>query len=511
MSHEVFAGSDLEGYLRAAQLLGKAPFHPWSVRSFGPSVARRLAPRDSVHPWAGRYAFADRPGASPTVRLVRPRAQAIFNSAFPHGGNDGVIWAGRGLTTAVQLGFAAEYGPVSLVVAPVAFRAENTAFELANPEAEGDAAYRNPIAGGIDLPQRFGDEPYARLDPGESTLRLDVLGLAAGISTAGQIWGPAAEQPLILGMNAGGFPHVFAGTSTPLDLWVAKVHGRMIWGRIEQSEWSAVPDSLGSRFATAMVALIQPRGVLGLEIGFTRFYHMPWGEDGPDSHQRWILLESFLKENVAGADERPENQLASAFFRWSPPEAGVELYGELMREDHSWDVRRFFLDPEDLHAYSLGFARAWQRAPDRWLTFRVEVANAESSHRERDNRRTTAAIPIYTHSQLRQGHTSRGQLLVTGAGPAGAVTTVAVQSYRPTGGWGADWTRVLRRDRTAGLAGGADRSGDVSVVHTLGGSLLFFVRQWDVRAGLAGVYEMNRHLRGDALNLRADLGMTWNW
>src|SRR2546425_3465362 len=131
---EVFAGSELETYLRNLQLVGRVPLYPWSVRSFSPRELDRLFPSDSSHPWAGHYDLALPPSSAPQGRLkldvVRPTATIRFNSAFPYGSNDGPIWAGRGLTSAVQAGLALRYGALSLTVAPIAFRAENADFSL---------------------------------------------------------------------------------------------------------------------------------------------------------------------------------------------------------------------------------------------------------------------------------------------------------------------------------------------------------------------------------------------
>src|SRR5690606_39168707 len=100
----------------------------------------------------------------------------------------------------LQGGVAARYGPVSLTLAPLFFWAQNRGFDLLPNGRSGRLAFADPVSpGSIDLPQRFGDSPYARLDPGQSTLRVDLPFLAAGVSTADQYWGPALVHPLVLG------------------------------------------------------------------------------------------------------------------------------------------------------------------------------------------------------------------------------------------------------------------------------------------------------------------------
>src|SRR6187455_637160 len=51
---EIFAGSELETYLRDLQTAGKSESYPWSIRSFSPAEIDRLAATDSAHPWAAR-------------------------------------------------------------------------------------------------------------------------------------------------------------------------------------------------------------------------------------------------------------------------------------------------------------------------------------------------------------------------------------------------------------------------------------------------------------------------
>src|SRR4029078_10933613 len=81
--------------------------------------------------WAKRFDLGRRPQSSGFQwDYVRPRVDFYLNSAFPYGGNDGGAWGGKGLTPSFQLGVSARWGPLSAVIAPVAFRAENQSFPL---------------------------------------------------------------------------------------------------------------------------------------------------------------------------------------------------------------------------------------------------------------------------------------------------------------------------------------------------------------------------------------------
>ena len=167
----MFAGGELENYLRYLQTLGLVPAYPWGLRAFSPAELDRVFPRDTTHPWAARYNLVPRPVGGLSVDWVAPTVSARVNSTFPYGYNDGPIWAGKGITFAAQAGVAVHRGPVSLTLAPMGFVAQNAAFRLEPNGQAGPLTYAdglNPTF--IDLPQRFGGSSYAQLDPGQSTV-----------------------------------------------------------------------------------------------------------------------------------------------------------------------------------------------------------------------------------------------------------------------------------------------------------------------------------------------------
>jgi hypothetical protein len=507
VGHEVFAGGEIEDYLRLLQATGRVPLRPWSVRGFSTTELATLAPPDTMHPWAERYDLRPDTVAGLRLRWVRPRVVTVLNTAFPHGGNDGPVWAGRGLTSSVQAGFSARYGPVSLTVAPVAFWAQNADFELEDTGLAGAGAYRaGRFAYGIDLPQRFGDGAYARLDAGESTLRAHARGLTAGISTAAQQWGPAGENPLVLGTNAGGFAHAFLGTASPADLWIGRVHGRAIWGQLRQSEYSPQVELDGRRFAAGLVVVFSPRGADGLELGAARFIHEVWPQGGPGRELALLPFGLRFKRDIPNADEHPDNQLASVFGRWVFPGSGFELYSEFVREDHSWDLRTLLLYPDDVAGYMVGFRKAWSSHARHNHALRVEVMSTEASHFQRAYR-TSQAFPLYIHSALVQGHTHRGQLLAAPFGFGGAASHIAWDFYHPRGRWSAEWMRALRGEASSGSEAGATHD----VLHAFGAGALLFGRRFDVQADVKAVRNLNRNFQGDAFNLHAVLGLRAAW
>lgn len=440
---QTFAGSQQENYLRYLQTVRLAPLYPWGVRTFA-------APS----------------GWLPVSTSIR------FNSGFPYGYNDGAIWAGRGATLAAEGGAVLRRGVLTLTLAPMAFVAQNTAFSLATPTA---------LDSGIDRPQRFGTGAYARLDPGQSSLRLDWRALALGISTANEYWGPATDFPIILGDNAAGFPHAFLGTAHPVALGPLRAHGRILWGTLS-----------GGRFATGVVLDVTSRWVPGLEIGATRFAHL--------ARTDVFAVFKGSERNLTG-----QNQLASAFFRWVLPNSGFELYGEYGKDDYNASLRDFLLEPDRDGGYTIGFRKAMRREGDRLLAVRAELQNLQLSSLAQGK----PWSPFYTSAELRQGHTQLGQVLGSEAGPGGAGSVVAVESYTPRGSWTWAWTRMIRRQR--GDSSGTTRDPDgVDVQHALSVERVQVRGRYEVLASVTGVYEFNRNFGSDEFNVNVILGIRYS-
>lgn len=498
---EVFVGSEIEDYLRNLQVVGEVGAYPWSVRAFSPREVGRLAPAGADHPWAGRYSLRGDTAGGLRLRTVRPRVQVLYNSRFPHGINDGPIWAGRGLTTAVEGGIAAEWGVVSLTVAPLAFVAQNAAFDLLD---HGDAV-SPPQADGafprfIDRPQRFGDGRYVVVDPGQSTLRLDVRGVAAGVSTANQHWGPATDHAPLLGNNAAGFPHLFLGTGHPANLWAGRLHGKLVWGTLRQSGWTA-PNNSPRRFLSAAVATFVPRGAPGLEIGGARLFHANWRAGAPGVADFLKPFEGLLKVRLPGDNlgdvGDAENQIASVFFRWVLPRSGFELWGEFAREDHSYDLRDILLEPEHNSAYLLGARKVWRGRGGSITALRAEVVDARVTHLVQ----VRLQSPFYIHSDVRQGHTHAGQILGSPAVHGGMGSRLVLDRYDRSGRWSFDASRSLE-DASGTQRELADTSFGTSSTQSLGVERLHFARGFEIGARAAAVYQVNRRFTGsDAFNL----------
>jgi hypothetical protein len=255
-------------------------------------------------------------------------------------------------------------------------------------------------------------------------------------------------------------------TSRPVNLWIGRLHGRAFWGRLEQSPYSTTAADSAVRFGTGLVVAFSPRGVPGLEFGFSRFFHMPWPEGGPGGAEIFKPLETFFKVNlynvIQGNDTIESsgsvvaNQLAAAFGRWVFPNSGLELYGELASEDHRHNLRDWLLEPDHSTTYTLGFRKVWT-------------------------------------------------ILGSPAAYGGAASTLAADFYHPGGRFTGFWRRTVRQEQGEFLATGVVES--PNVMHGLGGEALLFRGRWELVGGLEGVYDINRNFESDVANLSATLGV----
>jgi hypothetical protein len=509
VSRWIFAGSEAENYLRYLQTLGMVREYPWSVRAFSSSELRRLRPASTDHPWANAPTLRARPiqfgGA--TIQVAPAEISTWYNTTFPYGMNDGPVWVGRGLTGQASGGVSARWGPLELTLAPTAFWTENRGFPLF-PTGAGVSPFADGvIPGGVDRPQRFGPRGYGAIDPGQSTLRLDLLGIAVGVSSANQWWGPMSDFPFILGNNAAGFPHVFVGTSRAQNIFIGHVHTKVIYGRLEQTAFSVVPPDSASRFGAGMVVTFAPRGFPGLEVGGARFFHVPWPKDGLERDYFMHLFETFLKRRIekdfllhGPTGSSIDNQLASAFARWSLGKSGFEVYGEYGREDHSRDAYDLLMQPDHSAIYGFGMRKAW-RSSSSITAVRGEIMNFQTNtllrHRLEGG--------VYSHTYTRQGHTHRGQLLasaITAGGGAGA--TIVVERFDDSGSVHGRLSRLV--------VGDPDITTRIDVQYVLRIENRRHRQQsaLETRYALDAIYDFNRRFGADVGNLRLSAAAVWH-
>jgi hypothetical protein len=332
-----------------------------------------------------------------------------------------------------------------------------------------------------------------------------------GWSTENVWLGPGIRNGLILSDNAPGFPHVFAGTSTPAGIGIGTLEVQAIWGHLRESDYYDTIPANDRRMFAGIVVSFAPSGLPGLYLGGTRVFLRTIPEDGL-SIGDYIrpLFESFLKENLATAENpsgtSADNQLASLFARWVMPESGFEAYIEWAREDHSQNFEDFLLEPEHSSAFTLGFQKIV--TPGR-RTIRIQGELTDLQHFT-PPRTARGNVPFYTHGGTVGGYTHRGQVLGAGIGPGSDSQYLAADVLSARGRIGAFVERV-RTDEFAYYqrAGFPWMGHDVQLI--TGVRQLLAWRDLDLNWELSYGKRRNRDfvLEKREGNVRADVEVSW--
>ncbi len=498
---ESTVGSEADLYIRALQTRGVFGGEPVSIRPYSPPVLDRWArkrwtdsARATSHPWGSRFRTD-----SAHVWLLPAMVQASHNSAFAWGMNDGAAWQGRGVTTIATLGFGARWRWLSLRVEPMWFSTQNRAFALLGDTARGENPFVDQQRPGIiDLPQRFGRARYARTDPGQSELRADVGLFTAGLSTMNEFWGPGVRQSLLMGSNSAGFPHLFLGSSHALRTPLGRLSGRVIYGKLSQSDQSPASPNR-SRFGSAITASWQPPGGSGFEFGASRFYHRSWPDGGLKLNDLRAPLGSLFGDAQFSSGSTADNQLATLFMRWRAEDDGFELFGEFGRNDRSADARDLTVEPEHNSAWLLGFVKTFQSRNDGLWMVRSEFVNGRITELQSIGR---GQATFYEHAPITQGHTERGQLLGSYLLERAGGLELSVDRWSPRGRRGLSLMyRAMPADQTAGVQRATARAqwyAEASAVRFFGAQELF------AKGGL--VFDLNRTPGRDVSNHYLSLG-----
>ncbi|MEI6739313.1 MAG: hypothetical protein WCK74_03285 [Gemmatimonadaceae bacterium] len=498
---ELTAGTEASPYLYAMQLRGWWGGESSAIRPVGPRVVQRWM-RDSVgaHPWQSRFTPSTR-----ALQLLRPTLMVAYvGGDFPWSVNDGALWQGLGVTTAVSMGLTARLGPVSLRLQPLLFRTENRGFALDGDTTRG----RTPFADAarpccIDLPQRFGRSPYARLDPGQSELRVELGPVVAGLSTRNISWGPGLRHSLLFTGNGPGVPHLFLGTSEAWRTPLGRLSGQLLYGKASPSGVEPAV-AVRDRLVTGLVASWQPPSGRGLEIGAARLYHKFWPADGFTAHTLLAPFGSLFTDLQYYYGGDADNQLLSFFARWRSEAQGLEVYGEFGRNDRSIDLRDVVVEPEQNSAWLVGFAKSTARsAPVFWL-FRGDIANGRIGSISRTNR---PQVFFYEHAPITQGHTQRGQLIGTSLLERTGGMELAADRYAPNGRLGLlVTTRAMPPGNEEGVL-----STQARTQWALEASAVRFVGAGDVTLRLGWVVDVNRAPGHDGHAAYLSVGSRWGF
>lgn len=489
-------GSASADFARMQELAGRAPVRPQLFRRWSSDTDAALCTGGRA-PHPSEVAEPARPDFE--ARLLPLEWRNYLNGAYPDDRNDGAVWEGRGISTALTGGARLRWKFFSAAVAPLVAWQQNQDFPHPAMTLPGYSPYADPYnSGGIDLPLRFGPSAYWTFDPGQSYARVDLYNVAAGISTENLWWGPGIRNALLMTNSGPGFPHLFLGTSKPQDIWIGWLEAQLVWGRLSQSDWFMDDPARSRRLFTALTIGYEPRWIRGLFLGVARVFVDRIPPEG-------LPLSDYTTRIFFGPGTNQnggENQLASIFFRWVFPESGLEIYGEYGRDDYWANLKDLVTQPEHAAAYVAGLQKVFP-VGGRAIRLVAELAHTL----EKPTNNPPRGVPIfYTHGDELQGYTQRGQMLGAGIGPQADSQFVALDVFQGAERAGIWLERILRNDRYFYDVIHLVAKEDTEIVAGLRG--VFFWSRLEVDASLGLGHRYNANFGRDTTGVKAMLGVT---
>jgi len=229
------------------------------------------------------------------------------------------MWAGRGWNVAVIAGGLATFRNLRLVIAPQFTRSQNLPFPILPSPAQFRSPFASPFHSGLmsaDLPLRFGDKPYTRIDPGETSVELSVSGLGIGASSAEQWWGPGFENAIIMSNNAAGIPRGYVRTSRPIRTRLGEVEGLWMLGGLTESPFFDTDPRNDLRALSAAVFTLRLAADTGLTIGAERSVYAAAARFGSIPEHLMDVFFDWHRAPVNGPTTKHSDQLTGLFARW---------------------------------------------------------------------------------------------------------------------------------------------------------------------------------------------------
>jgi hypothetical protein len=357
-----------------------------------------------------------------------------YTTDHPLSLNNGAMIPARGYQTLVSGGFFARLGILSVQLMPEFVYAENKDFD-GFPDAHPFVVWRtyNMLKGRIDLPDKFGNDPYKRAFWGQSSARLSYKAVSLGLSNENLWWGPGHKNAIMMSNNAPGFKHVTFNSTRPVNTPIGSFEWQLVGGRLDASGFHGVDSVILAtktlkpqykpsswRYLNAMTVNYQPKWLPGLSLGGARAFTMYSEHMNKQKASSWLpVFEGFLKDDAGGfaSDTIASNQLLSVWMRWLMPKEHSEIYIEFGREDHSWHLNDFLLEPAHARAYILGYRKLVPLSKSRGDYLDIHMELTQFSNNVPTYLRTHSTFGVwYVHHAVKHGYTNQGQILGAGIG-----------------------------------------------------------------------------------------------
>ena len=434
----------LDDYYRRMQLLGKVDSNvSFTIRPVSLSSSSKI---DDVYDpnstlkqehWvkAGPVSFAKGFG---TFQILPLTWQQQYNSDHPYGWNDGVMIPAKGYQTMVSSGFFVKFWLFNLQLRPEFVYAANPKFNgFTSGHSDQDLSTYYGYYNNIDWPERYGNGSYNKAFWGQSSIRINVGPISAGLSNENVWWGPGIRNSLMLSNNAPGFKHLTLNTTRPIKTYIGSFEGQILAGRLEASDLTPLdittlsngtnlfsPKRNDWRYFTGVNINYHPKWIPGLTLGLTRTFNA-YHQDVKSFSSYFPFFTAYEKvSSGVNGDPFPRDQYTSFYSRWLFTKAQAEVYFEYGLNDNSYNYSDFIGSPEHSRAYIFGFRKMLplQDKNDQRILFSAEITQLSQT----PDRLVRDAGGWYIHSEVRDGHTNEGQILGAGTGSGGNLQSMDV-------------------------------------------------------------------------------------
>lgn len=426
----------VDEYYRRAQLLGNQDtLTSFTVRPIFPSVQKGIFFPDSMnYQQDPRNHWVSRNGKM-KASLLPFSFQTQGNSDHPYGWNDGAMIPAKGFQAMASIGGFVQLGPLTIQLRPEIVSAQNQEFEtLSASHYDVIFARYYDIYNNIDLPVRFGTRPYQQIFWGQSSVRFNVGGFSAGISTENLWWGPGIRNSLLMSNTAPGFMHWTINTRRPVKTPIGTFEGMLIGGNLQNSGFPPlipdktyfgtnlyVPKPNEGRYLSGLVITWQPKWISGLFLGFDQSQQLY--RSNMNSIKDFLPVFSSIKGTYA--PDNPiggKDQVSSVFMRWLWREEHAEMYFQFGKYNNKQDFQQELLNPSNARAYIFGLRKLipFKKTGNEYILIGIEVTQLQNTSLEQ----LAKGQGWYISQNIRYGYTNLGQSLGAGTGPGSNIQSV---------------------------------------------------------------------------------------
>lgn len=342
-----------------------------------------------------------------------------YNTELPYGQNDGALFQGAGYNTSFTTGIQFNLYGFSLTFKPQLCFSQNNDFYILptlTPSGFGDYSSTS-----LDLPQRFGPDPYFTFDFGDSEVRYSYKSFTVGFGTQ-HVWlGPAYLNPKLGSNNAPTYPKFDIGLNKlslywpKSNFWLGDIEGRFSLGWTTESAYFDNNPDNNQNLIYLFNFNYRPFFLENLTLGATKVCLIKKIDFS------FKYFNPFYNNN--SLDSHGEDQKASIYFDLLLPLYNLDIYGEIGVDDYTSDK---LSNPFHTWVYTAGFKKKFNHFTKIQTELIAEINQNEMSQ---DFQIQWCYPGYYSHHQITQGYTQKGQCLGAGSGYHGNSQFFKYQIY----------------------------------------------------------------------------------